>query len=425
MIVPRAPLRSAPALGTLASALGAPALGCLALSASLLTACSGSTVDPRAAATSAPESAAGAGESPSGAGASEAAARLPDGAAAGLVCAAPSFDFGTIWEGEAVEHTFELAAAGDGPVRVEAVRATCGCTLARLERGDGAPFAEGETLEPGERLELHVRFSSLHRVGEHDRPITLYGNVSPSGRFQVSLVGEVRPRLQAAEEVADFGKLLRDDSGSAAIELSTADGQPVRLLPPRPPGPFEVASWPADLAVDLAPVDPDARGRAERWTATLDLASGGEAGAFHWPVRIEIADADGEYSGTGATVYARWQRVRPVEASPPTLALGVLRRGVLASTSVELVANAADVDLAALDADGASISAQVQGRDVSEHLSLVLRGGDETGRAVLELVVDGLPGDLVGPLRGQAVLEVGHGDQESLTIWIDGIISTR
>ncbi|QDU67002.1 DUF1573 domain-containing protein [Engelhardtia mirabilis] len=366
------------------------------------------------------------GSSPTNSGVAAAVAGPAAAQSAGLHCAEPAFNFGSIWEGQIVEHTFELVAAGDAPVKVEAVRTTCGCTIPRLSRSDGRTFVEGQTLEPGEGLSLNVRFSSLQRTGTHDRPVTLYGNVSPEGRYQVKLTGVVQPRLQANQEVAEMGTLLRSETARAEVELVSADGEPVLLLPPRPPGGpagNSVAPWPAELGLQLVPEDPDQRGRSAHWTAVLELSAGGESAAFHWPVRIEIADEDGDYTSTGATIYARWNRVRPVESMPRALALGVLRQGVLKSASVRLVAHSEDVDLAGLDVAGATIEAAVQGQEVGEFLQLVLRPGETSAEANLELVVDGLPSGLTGPLRGRVLLPLGREDQEFLEVRLDGVIA--
>lgn len=344
--------------------------------------------------------------------------------AAGLFCAEPTFDFGTIWEGVNVNHAFQLEARGDGPVRIEAVRTSCGCTIPRLERADGTAFVEGDTLDPGEQLVLDVQFASLHRTGSHDRPITVYGNVSESGRFQVHLTGVVEPRLQTSVEVAEIGRLLVGEGGRAEFEITSADGAPVTVLAPRASEMTPANGWPAGLELVLEPVEPDPRGRSPRWTATVAVEGGSDPAAFHWPLRLDIADDEGEYTGTGTTVYARWQRVRPLEASPPRFSLGFLRAGVLASAAVDLMAFAPGLDLAELDVSGASIQASIQGQGVSDHLSVVLRPADSADRAVLELVVDGLPADLSGPLQGQVVLDLGRADQESLTIAVDAIVSS-
>lgn len=47
---------------------------------------------------------------------------------------AATFDFGTVAQGTPVSHTFEFTNTSKSPLRIEAVKASCGCTATHFSR---------------------------------------------------------------------------------------------------------------------------------------------------------------------------------------------------------------------------------------------------------------------------------------------------
>jgi hypothetical protein len=56
------------------------------------------------------------------------------------------FDFGTVEEGEVVEHTFVFTNTGDAPLIVSNAVATCGCTVPTWTKKAISPGDKGEML---------------------------------------------------------------------------------------------------------------------------------------------------------------------------------------------------------------------------------------------------------------------------------------
>lgn len=80
-------------------------------------------------------------------------------------------DFGTIKDGDVVEHTFSFVNEGEAPLIITDAKATCGCTVPEWPR---TPIAVGETGE------IKVRFNSKNKPGVQNKTVTLTANTWPT-----------------------------------------------------------------------------------------------------------------------------------------------------------------------------------------------------------------------------------------------------
>ncbi|HRS19136.1 MAG TPA: DUF1573 domain-containing protein [Bacteroidales bacterium] len=93
----------------------------------------------------------------------------------------PKFDFGTITQGEVVEHTFFFTNTGSADYTIETVQASCGCTT---------PDYTQTPVKPGEKGKVVVKFNSAGRSGNQSKTVTVYGN-SEEGKIQLSFVAKI------------------------------------------------------------------------------------------------------------------------------------------------------------------------------------------------------------------------------------------
>ncbi len=77
------------------------------------------------------------------------------------------FDFGSIKEGEVVEHTFKFKNEGTEPVILAQVTATCGCTT---------PDYTKDPILPGKEGEVKVSFNSAGHPGVQQKFVTISSN---------------------------------------------------------------------------------------------------------------------------------------------------------------------------------------------------------------------------------------------------------
>lgn len=78
-----------------------------------------------------------------------------------------SYDFGTVKEGEVVDHTFQFTNTGTAPVILSAVTASCGCTT---------PDYTKDPILPGKSGEIKVSFNSQGQVGKQQKIVTISSN---------------------------------------------------------------------------------------------------------------------------------------------------------------------------------------------------------------------------------------------------------
>ncbi|MCC9136630.1 DUF1573 domain-containing protein [Pontibacter silvestris] len=91
------------------------------------------------------------------------------------------YDFGTIKQGEVVEHTFAFTNTGKSPLVIESASATCGCT---------APEPPKEPIAPGEKSSIKVKFNSAGKMGQQYPTVTVRANTEPN-IVKISMKGNV------------------------------------------------------------------------------------------------------------------------------------------------------------------------------------------------------------------------------------------
>ena len=101
------------------------------------------------------------------------------------------YDFGTINEGDIVEHTFAFTNTGDSPLLIEKATASCGCTV---------PKWPNDPIPVGETGEIQVRFDSKNKPNQQIKTITITANTDPS-ITRLRIKGFVTPQQQTAGPV--------------------------------------------------------------------------------------------------------------------------------------------------------------------------------------------------------------------------------
>lgn len=78
-----------------------------------------------------------------------------------------NYDFGTVQEGEIVEHEFTFTNTGEAPLKVMKASPSCGCTVPEWSR---------EAIAPGEKGSLTVKFDARGRTGKQHKNVRLTTN---------------------------------------------------------------------------------------------------------------------------------------------------------------------------------------------------------------------------------------------------------
>lgn len=145
-----------------------------------------------------------------------------------LVAEEADYDFGEVFQGRKLEHTFRFRNAGEAPLVVEKVRSSCGCTAALLST---------ELIPPGGAGEIRTTFDSGRFRGPVVKTIYLYVNDPQRPVAQFHLRGTVTPELVVNPELVDFGSLRPGRSAEVRVSLTNQGEQEILLETPQTTGP--------------------------------------------------------------------------------------------------------------------------------------------------------------------------------------------
>jgi Protein of unknown function (DUF1573) len=77
------------------------------------------------------------------------------------------FNYGTIKQGDKVEHEFVFTNTGKEPLIITNAQGSCGCTV---------PDYPKEPIKKGETAKIHVTFNSAGKMGMQDKTVTITSN---------------------------------------------------------------------------------------------------------------------------------------------------------------------------------------------------------------------------------------------------------
>lgn len=102
-----------------------------------------------------------------------------------MTFAESAFDFGTIKEGDVVEHTFIFTNTGDAPLVITDTKTSCGCTV--------PSYPKGESIAPGEKGKLVVQFDSRGKKNMQNKSIQITANTK-KGTELIRIKANVIPK---------------------------------------------------------------------------------------------------------------------------------------------------------------------------------------------------------------------------------------
>ncbi|GAB3955673.1 hypothetical protein GCM10028805_43810 [Spirosoma harenae] len=100
------------------------------------------------------------------------------------------YDFGTLTEGDTVEHVFTFTNTGEFPLIINNITASCGCTT---------PEWPHEPVASGAKSSVRVRFNSRGKSGAQNKTVTIFANTEPS-MTDLHFKAMVNPKPEAAKK---------------------------------------------------------------------------------------------------------------------------------------------------------------------------------------------------------------------------------
>lgn len=98
------------------------------------------------------------------------------------------YDFGTINEGDVVEHKFTFTNTGKAPLVIVSAKGSCGCTVPEWPKEPVAPGATGEML---------VKFNSNGKPNQQTKQVTITANTE-AGKEIIKIKALVTPKAKPA-----------------------------------------------------------------------------------------------------------------------------------------------------------------------------------------------------------------------------------
>lgn len=93
--------------------------------------------------------------------------KINKGQAAEMTFEHDEWDFGSITEGEIVEHTYNFKNTGGKPLLISDVQASCGCTV---------PVWPREPINSGQEGTIKIQFNSAGKHESIAKDVTIYSN---------------------------------------------------------------------------------------------------------------------------------------------------------------------------------------------------------------------------------------------------------
>jgi hypothetical protein len=106
------------------------------------------------------------------------------------------FDFGTIKQGEEVNHEFEFVNSGKEDLIITNASGSCGCTV---------PEHPKDAIKRGGKGVIKVKFNSAGKMGMQDKTVTIQSNAK-NNPVILHLKGKVEPPAPVANPAATPGK---------------------------------------------------------------------------------------------------------------------------------------------------------------------------------------------------------------------------
>lgn len=141
-------------------------------------------------------------------------------AAPALMVEKPVHDFGTITQGQKVDHIFTVKNRGDEPLAISQIRSSCGCTAATIS---------AKTIPPGKSGEIKVTFDSANFAGQVTKTVHLDSNDPRTPSAVLTLNGSITELIAATPRTLNLGSLKAGSTKEAVLTLENKGSKPLAI----------------------------------------------------------------------------------------------------------------------------------------------------------------------------------------------------
>ncbi len=128
------------------------------------------------------------------------------------------FDFGDVYSGSKVEHTFRFKNNGKGELKITKAKSSCGCTAAIIS---------SKNIPENEYGEVKVTFNTQSRSGKAKKRVTVYSNDPDTPKYKLSIFGNILEEVVVNPKRVDFSRVAFEKG--ATKEISVTSGTDLKL----------------------------------------------------------------------------------------------------------------------------------------------------------------------------------------------------
>jgi len=293
-----------------------------------------------------------------------------------------AYNFGTVYNGAVVKHTFHLKNVGTAPLTVGSVQTSCGCTAARPTRSH---------LDPGEESEIAVSFDTHADHGPATRIITVLTDDPRHRRVELTMRGDVKLPVEAKPSLVMFGRVKR----------GTLESRQVTLIDNMPDLAFKVGAIRNDNRnIKVGYEQP--RG-AKAALLTITLLKSAPAGPISDVVKVTTSRVPLEIPVSGTVL-------GDINAEPAQVSFGVVAHHAAALRIIRLTNSGAHaVNVIAISSNNDSVVAEVE----------PIKAGRE-----YKITVQLRPNTPDGVLHGMLAVKIDDPHQQEVEIPFYGIVGS-
>jgi len=142
-------------------------------------------------------------------------------AAPGIHFDQPTFDFGTIFQEDRVDHEFVVRNIGDAPLKIDKVTSSCGCT---------AVLPPKKEIAPGATAPIRVTFRSGRMKGPISKSIYVESNDPAQPKVTLTITGVVKQEVEISPGSVLFGNVGLGRTVERTVTIRPVDVKSFRIL---------------------------------------------------------------------------------------------------------------------------------------------------------------------------------------------------
>jgi hypothetical protein len=124
-----------------------------------------------------------------------------------------AWDFGEVFPGDEATHEFKIFNKGDGLLKINNVRSSCGCTAAVTSKKE---------IGPGEEGSVKAAYNTHQGRGKVTKFITVFSNDPDQPEVKLRVSVTIMVDVEVIPNKAYFGHIFRDEDNKREIKVSSS-----------------------------------------------------------------------------------------------------------------------------------------------------------------------------------------------------------